>query len=160
MNRIFLPLLIFAVASATAQINKGTILLAGSSNLSGIQQDEDAGDDVQFNFSTKGGYFLMDNLALGLNLSLNKPFGTNGKTFGIGPFARYYFGGKFFLGAGFTSYSGDDYSYSEIPIELGYAIFLADIVALEPSLFYSKFGGDAEGALFGLNLGISIYFGR
>lgn len=161
MNRIFLPFLfIFAVVSATAQINKGTILLAGSSNLSGIQQDEDSGDDVMFNLSVKGGYFLMNNLTLGLNASVDKPFGTNTKTIGIGPFARYYFGGRLFLGAGYTSYSADDFSYSAIPVELGYALFVADVVAIEPSLFYLKYGGDAEGSLFGVNIGISIFFGR
>ncbi len=161
MKRIIIPILfVFALAQAEAQISKGTVFLAGSSNLSGIQQDEDLGDDVQFNLSVKGGYFLINNLAVGLNLSLNKPYGSNDKTFGIGPFARYYVAGKVFLGAGYTSYNNSDFSYSQIPIELGYAIFLADIVALEPSLFYTKYSGDAEGALFGVNLGVSIYFGR
>lgn len=159
-KNVLVILSLFVISQALAQIDKGTIFLAGSSSLNGIQQDKDSGDDVTFNLSVKGGYFLINNLAVGLNASLDKPFGTNTKTIGIGPFARYYVGGRFFLGAGFTSYSTGDYSYSVIPVEVGYALFLADIVALEPSLFYSKYGGDAEGSLFGLNLGISIYFGR
>src|SRR5690606_4339042 len=128
-------LLVWVVVQAEAQISGGTVFLAGSSNLTGIQQDEDSGNDVQLNLSVKGGYFFIDNLAVGLNLSVNKPYGTDLKTIGIGPFARYYFGGKVFLGAGYTHYSVDEASFSEIPLEVGYAIFLADIVAIEPSLF-------------------------
>lgn len=159
-KNVLVILSLFVISQVIAQIDKGTIFLSGLSSLNGIQQDEDSGDDVTFNLSVKGGYFLVNNLVVGLNASIDKPFGTNTKTIGIGPFARYYFGGRLFLGAGFTSYSAGDFSYSVIPVELGYALFLADIVALEPSLFYSKYGGDAEGSHFGLNMGISIYFKR
>ena len=161
MKKLFLTMfaacLVFA---ASAQIPKGTIMVGGSSNLNFTSNNADAGDDSDFTLGAKGGYFFSDNLVGGLNLYYNKYSEATDGTFGIGPFVRYYVNGKIFLGAGFNSYSSGDFSSSEIPLEVGYAFFLNDVVALEPELKYSIYGGDADGAAFGLNVGISVYLGR
>jgi hypothetical protein len=154
---VFAACLVFA---ASAQISKGTIMLSGSSNLNFISNNEDAGDDSNFTLSVKGGYFFIDNLAGGLNIYYDKYSEADDATVGIGPFLRYYVQGKIFIGAGFNSYSQGDFSGSQIPLEVGYAWFLNDAVAIEPNLNYSIYGGDLEGASFGLNVGISVYLGR
>lgn len=148
------------VACASAQIKKGTFLLGGSSAFDGVSYDKDAGDDVQFDLWTKGAFFIVNNLALGLNVGVDKPVGTSDKTIVIGPFFRYYIKGKVFAGAGITSQKFGNVSGSDLPIELGYAAFLNDIVAIEPALKFDKFGGDFKGSTVGMNIGMTVYFGR
>lgn len=154
---LFAAITVFA---ASAQIGQGTILLGGSSSLDFTSFNEDAGDYSQFDVGVKGGYFIIDNLALGLNLSLSKNSELDDALLGVGPFARYYFNGKIFGGAGINIVKFGEFSATEIPLEVGYAIFLNDAVAIEPKVNYSVFGGDASGGAFGLNVGISVYLGR
>lgn len=164
----FAALTVFA---ASAQIEQGTWLIGGSSNLGFTSFNEDAGDYSQFNIDVKGGYFVIENLAVGLNLGYSSvdlgDFGKETDT-GFGVFTRYYFNGKIFGGVGFNSVTakfesdlGDSEStISVIPIEVGYAAFIGKVVAIEPALNYSIYGGDGEGASFGVNIGISVYLGR
>lgn len=154
---VFAACLVFA---ASAQISKGTILVGGSSNLNFISNNEDAGDDSNFTLDLKGGYFFMDNLTAGLNLYYDKYSEADDATVGIGPFVRYYVNGKIILGLGFNSISQGDVSGSAIPLEVGYAWFLGDAVAVEPTLNYTSYGGDFDGASFGLKVGISVYLGK
>lgn len=173
MKKILLTLLAGClVFVASAQISQGTVLVGGSSNLGFTSFNEDAGDFSQFNLDVRGGYFVIDNLAFGLNLSFaNRDFGDFGKETdtGFGVFGRYYFNGKIFGGVGFNSLNakfedsnGDEVesTVSVIPIEVGYAAFLNDAVAIEPSLNYSIYGSDGEGASFGVSVGITVYLGR
>lgn len=154
---LFASVIVFA---ASAQISKGTVILGGSSNLNFTSYNEDAGDYSQFDVDIHGGYFLMDNLAAGLNLFYSKDSEADDATTAFGVFARYYFNGKIFAGAAFNSAKQGDFSGTQIPIEVGYAWFLNNAVAIEPALNYSIYGGDLDGASFGLNVGISVYLGR
>ena len=165
---MFASVIVFA---ASAQISKGAILMRGSSNLGFTSFNEDAGDYTQFNLDVKGGYFIMDNLALGLNLGFSSvDLGDSGKETdtGFGVFGRYYFNGKIFGGVGFNSvkvkFESDSFdsesTVSVIPIEVGYAAFLNDVVAIEPSVNYSIYGSDAEGASFGIAVGLTVYLNR
>lgn len=150
----------FVVFAASAQITKGTILLNGASSFDYTSNNEDAGDFSEFTIGVKGGYFFMDNLAIGATLGYFKNSEADDAATAFGLFGRYYVNGKIILGAGFQSEKFGDISTSAIPIEVGYALFLNDAVAIEPTLNYTTFGGDAEGAAFGLNVGISVYLGR
>lgn len=163
MKKVFLTLFAACmVFAASAQISQGTILVGASSNAGFTSYNEDAGDYSQFNIDLKGGYFVIDNLALGLNLGYTKIDDASQTTFGA--FGRYYVNGKIFGGIGFNSTSvdlgGSDATVSTIPIEVGYAAFINDAIAVEPALSYSILGGDAEGAAFGLNIGLTLYLGR
>lgn len=172
MKKIFLTAFAaLTVFAASAQIEQGTILVGASSNAGFTSFNEDAGDYSQFNLDVKGGYFIMDNLAIGLNLGFSSvDFGDSGKETdtGFGLFGRYYFNGKIFGGVGFNSvkvkFESDSFdsesTVSVIPIEVGYAAFLNDAVAIEPALNYSIYGGDSEGASFGLSIGLTVYLGR
>jgi outer membrane protein len=157
---IFTLVLAVASAGAFAQIEQGTILVGASSNGGFNSYNEDAGDFSEFNLDVKGGYFVIENLALGLNIGFEKNSEADDASTSLGLFGRYYVNGKIFGGVGFTSAKSGDFSASVIPIEVGYAAFLGKVVAIEPALSYSIFGGDAEGAAFGLNVGLSIYLNR
>jgi outer membrane protein len=154
---VFAALTVFV---ASAQIEQGTWLLSGASDLSFVSNNEDAGDDSQFDVNVRGGYFVIENLAIGLNLGVSKWSEADDATIGVGPFARYYFAGKVFGGAGINIIKMGDFSATQIPLEVGYAAFLNKVVAIEPSLNYGIYGGDLEGAAFGVNVGISVYLGR
>lgn len=156
----------FIVFAASAQIEKGTWLVGGSSDISFNSFNEDAGDYSNFNIDLKGGYFVIDNLAVGLLIGYDKTnYNADGAddsdaTTTLGLFGRYYVNGKILLGANFASYDLGDYSGTRLGLEAGYAIFLGKAVAIEPALNYGMFGGDLEGAQFGLNIGLSVFLGR
>lgn len=156
----------FVVFAASAQVEKGTWLLSGASNLNFTSNNEDAGDYSEIDLNVKAGYFVMDNLAVGILVGFNKlNLNADGAespdaTTGIGLFGRYYVNGNILVGANFASLKQGDFSGSQIGLEAGYAIFLNKAVAIEPALNYNMFGGDLEGAQFGLNVGISVFLGR
>ena len=174
MKKIFLSVAAFVLisAGAFAQIEQGTILVGASSNLSFISQSFDGVDDKwnNFNLDVMGGYFVIENLAVGLNLGFdNTTFGDSKSTVtGFGLFGRYYVNGKIFIGAGFNSnkqkdddgLSESEFSFTTIPLEVGYAAFITDNIAIEPSLNYILESGDVEGSIFGLNVGFALYLGR
>jgi outer membrane protein len=167
MKKVLLTLFAATVVfAASAQISKGTILVNGGSNLGFISANEDAGDFSVFSLDARAGYFVIDNLALGLVLGYEK-FDSkvegaedSDPTTDIGIFGRYYVNGKILVGASFTSSKQGDLSGTTIGLEAGYAIFVNDAVAIEPALNYAMFGGDLEGAAFGLNVGITVFLGR
>ena len=145
------------MTSTSAQIEKGTILIGASSNFgyNNLSPDNSSGYTI-LNVDLKAGYFVINNLTAGLNIGYSRiddEFVTS-----IGAFTRYYIAGKFFLGAGYTSIkpSGSDAS-TEIPIELGFAAFVSENIALEPSVSYAMGDGYER---FGLNIGFSLYFNR
>jgi hypothetical protein len=106
---IFLTISVF---SMKAQLEKGKIFLAGTSRLElniGAESQKTDGNKVDgagysyinFDFQPKAGYFFLKDFTAGLFLDINlysdkdkdetNGYTTNGSTFIIGPFARYYF---------------------------------------------------------------------
>jgi hypothetical protein len=170
MKKVLLTLFAAVVVmSASAQIGKGTILVGGSSNL-GVNsiKPKDGDSETLFNLDAKAGYFFIDNLAAGINLSYAKLGDVS--SVGIGAFGRYYVNGKIILGAGFTSFNDKDVdifdgteiksSYNAFGVEAGYAIFVTDNFAIEPTINYNSISGDLEYSTLGLNVGFTLYIGR
>jgi hypothetical protein len=154
---VFILVACLIVGSASAQIEKGTVLVGASSNLSFTSISPDGGDNYSvFDLSLKGGYFFMDNLTAGLNLGYQKIDDFSLTTFGL--FGRYYYQGKFFGGVGFNviSYEGSD-SQTSIPFEVGYAAFITPNIAVEPSL---NLGIAEDSTSFGVRVGFSLYLNR
>ncbi|MEJ7737382.1 MAG: outer membrane beta-barrel protein [Chitinophagaceae bacterium] len=85
---VFGLLLVVSGFAATAQTEQGNWLVGGNIELN------TAKDDTRINFSPSAGYFFANNFAAGALVSLDYVKLVNSKTttFGIGPFARYYFG--------------------------------------------------------------------
>lgn len=93
----FIAVTLIAFQSAIAQTTQGSMMLGGG--LSFYSDTEQANDDYEnkgLTFSPNFGYFVSDNLAVGLSLSIsNSTFDTGASStdrnsFGIGPFVRYY----------------------------------------------------------------------
>ncbi len=160
----------------TTPLTKGRGLLSGSI---GYRSDKYSGGQSRdiFNFTPTVGYFVADNLALGLNGDLQlqggNAYGPN--SFSLGPFARYYrfVGGsdKFALygqgSVGYRHYSGgSDLGY--VGITPGLAFFPIPRFGLEASLrglSYSSNFNDTHSFDFGFGLqniqfGAAYYFGK
>ena len=162
----------------TTPLTKGRGLLSGSIS---YQSAKYRGGDSQelFNFTPSVGYFVADNLALGLNGNLqiyggtSSAFGQN--SYSVGPFARYYrfVGGsdKFALygqgSVGYSHYSvGDNLGY--LAITPGLAFFPIPRFGLEASLRGLSYSGnfnDTHNIDFGfglqnIQLGAAYYFGK
>lgn len=153
------------------QTEKGGWLLGASSNLGFRQIDDSQSTDkaTAFQLDVKGGNFLMDNLAVGLSLdwSHGKQGDFKSTTTAIGPFARYYVNGMFYVGASYmalnskSTNNGVEFKAdgSIWGVEAGYPIWLVDTVAIEPALEYSSQSVEGRDVTsFGLAVGISIYF--
>lgn len=106
--------------NAHAQMNKGNLLLGASSNFnifgsgnnmeymsigfSTIKYDDTPDEKdklISLNLNPKVGYFIIDNLAIGLDLNVgfsnqksDDGSSTNNALIGVGPFVRYYVGKK------------------------------------------------------------------
>lgn len=145
------------ITTSFAQIEKGTFLVGASSNVgyNNLSPDNSSGYTI-LNINLKAGYFVINNLTAGLNAGYSKI--DDASVTSVGVFARYYVAGKFFAGAGYTSIKPDGGdSATEIPIELGFAAFVSDNIAIEPSVGYSMGDGYER---FGFNIGFSLYFNR
>jgi hypothetical protein len=155
-------LLVVTLTTAKAQIEKKTVYLGATSNLSllGVTTGPNSSSTTYFNISPQVGYFFADNFLLGADLSFSSNAGINQTTIGV--FTRYYIKGKVFLGGGYSSssFSGGN-SFGLFNLEGGYAAFITPNIAVEPALVFSKGTGDATNyTTFGLQVGFSLYFNR
>ena len=185
MKSLFLfTAFILLVLLSAGQTEKGTWLLGGSFDFSSSKQKIWGNETTttQVEFSPTIGYFIVPNLAVGINAGIQTtkdkyPGSTSDdKTTlsAVGPFARYYLGAgskaKFLAGAAmlFGSTKGIlDYSKHTITayqFEAGPAIFLTESVAVEFLLNYvnQHFKGqesfyDADASQFGFSLGFQFY---
>lgn len=180
-------LIALVVSTASAQINKGAVLVGVSSSLgySSYSFKSSFGSTPPssslLNLNLRGGYFAISNLAIGLNVNvISSSQGSSSSTItAFGIFSRYYMGGKFFIGAGYNSASSSvtsgtfnsSTSYTTIPFEVGFAAFINDNIAIEPSITYTTTTNDNGGvsvfgipssaiSAVGLNIGFTFYLNR
>ncbi len=167
------------------QTEKGKVLLSGMIDLA--NSSIRGSSQTRFNATPQVGFFAVDNLALGLGVGFKyEPIGItmNGNylyqtTYGILPFARYYFlSGKIkpFLQAqgGYVSTSqengfGGSFSSSGFGIagQGGAAFFLSESVSLDLGLSYGMTSTSSSGSstsstvnTLGVNVGFSVYLGK
>ncbi len=187
----------FAQSEYRPALQKGSVLVGGSMAINvGDAKYEYSSQTSKskistFQFTPEIGFFASNGFALGLSLDLNtetqKSDQNNSSNkitsteYLAGPFLRIYTkGGIFFMGnysfgKSITKYAysgGSDKNESNISkwkLGVGYAAFLNDHVALEPSLSYQGFSmkedeNDSDltyrtGQVV-IGLGLSIYLGR
>lgn len=152
-----------AALTANAQLQKGRILVGGSSNLSFLSSKNTSkldGSTVQevktsaFEFSPEVGYFAMDNLAVGLDFTYasekvkvdDNDWSDPTTTLGMGIFGKYYFDagivkpfGRANLGFLHVATSKDDedkYNGIGLGVAAGAAFFATESIAFEASLGY------------------------
>jgi hypothetical protein len=171
MRTSLLVLMLLISSLSFAQTEKGSVLVGG-----GFAMRTGEGSS-QFLFNPSVGVFAANNFMLGGMISYNaEKFGeVKSNAFGIGPFARYYFGTantKPFVVSEFdfvTSKTKQSSTSSEIKsngtrflIGLGFAAFVNETVAIEgvSGYSYSKFKNVDGSGGFTLRLGFGIYFNR
>ncbi len=177
MKKVILSAMaVFALSFANAQegeptfgFSEGNIIVEGNIGFSSTNDKNTETKTSGFNFNPKAGYFISDDLAIGLELG----FGSNkaevagtevskSSSVGIGAFARYYF---LDLGARFKTYgefglgyntenqkTPGDYKINTLGVGAGLGInyFVTDNIAinfgLTNILSYSSSKGDWDGA--------------
>lgn len=155
-------------AVGTTPIQQGNWMVGGGIGSLGYDFDSEV-----FNIALEpgAGYFVSDGVALGLKLIANFQTikdGDNPFSYGLLPFARYYFPegasatNRFFAEAkaGIAgSRGGDDVNFG-FGAGLGYAHFISQTVALEALAGYNDLSGASasgtQGGL-GLTVGFQIY---
>lgn len=170
MKQIIVAIAAMAASAALyAQTEKGDVLVGG--NL-GFQTGENSN---QFNLSPNIGFFVAKNFALGaaLNFNSSKQGNISSSTFGLGPFARYYFGQTMtkpflvtevdFLSTtiktGESKLSNNGFGWL---LGLGFAAFINESVAVEAvsGYNYNKFKNVDGSGGFALRLGFQVYLGK
>lgn len=170
MKKILSLLLLLSATYSFGQTEQGSVLLGGGLSLR-------TGENTsQFSFNPTVGYFFADNFTFGgeLSFSSNKQGNVRNTSFGIGPFARYYFGKtttKPFVVSelNFVSTTSKAPSVPDIKSNgtnflfgLGFAAFINETVAVEgvSGYNYAKFKGASGNGGFSLRFGFGLYFNR
>jgi hypothetical protein len=153
---------LFMSQMLTAQaVGQGAWMVGGSAGFQSLKY-KDADESTTFiDLSPNLGYFIADDLAIGLALSLSSVSsdGESFTDFGLGPFVRFYFADAIFAQAGVNLGLGDN-EFTEFQVGVGYSWFLSDGVAIEPMLFYNSHSVDGDTfdySTFGLSIGVQAF---
>ncbi|EHQ28827.1 hypothetical protein [Mucilaginibacter paludis] len=178
MKKIALITCIAAIAatfSASAQIQKGNVLVGG--NFGNINLGLNDPKIFSVDITPKAAWFVQDNVALGgyVNLGLETAKGSNTTTtYGIGALGRYYTGsdvevlrhGRLFgeatVGLGGTNVSngGGNTNGLNLSVGPGFAYFVTPNIGLETLLKYNGlvgFGSQTTQSSLNLSFGFQIY---
>ncbi len=171
-----------------AQFNKGSKMIGGSLSFNTNTSKSKSGNtttttekSTEYSFTPSFGYFVIDNLAIGLGLnasiSRSRPeadiYDTDNFSMRFQPFVRYYldqrifFHGEYGIGSGKQkySYTGQDpivdkYNLSHWALGAGYAILLNEHVTIDPMFGYgSSSAKDRETKDKDINSGFFIQVG-
>lgn len=163
MKKVMLCLVMLAACTlgANAQFEKNKWFV--NTSVTGLNFSYSGGEKAHFGFEANGGAFLMDNVAL--LLDLGGDYGKDmRKTTKIGVGGRYYFNKSgVFLGLGlnykhFALHDWDDNDFG-LGLEAGYAFFVSRTVTIEPAVFYDQsFTNHHDYSKLGLKIGFGFYF--
>lgn len=141
----------FLSISAYAQPGQGTINL-GVGTSGGFTSID---GNSSFDIGVDGSYFVTDNLGIGAILGYSDNGNTDATTYGVQ--AKYFFNESIFATTGYAATKFEPFTIGYIPVNLGYAIWLNDNVAFEPTAGYWFAAGDNEDNAFALNIALSVY---
>ncbi len=170
MKKIILLAIAFTFVNIlVAQTNKGDWMVGGGFNLN------TSGNNTVIALTPNAGTFVIDNLALGANVTLAYSKSGNIKTtaFGIGPWARYYFTqanvrpllqGSFNFLSSTTKENSAKSTNNGTNYFLGggAAIFLSNHVSLDLLMGYdhTKYNSLEGSGGFAMNVGFQVYLHR
>lgn len=140
----FFAFQISAQDSMSSFTDSGSILLNGKSDL-----NITFSDGTPTALSLGAAYFVMDNLAAGLNFGYFSFDGNSNSTTEL--FARYYVMDQLFVGA---AYKLDDPTL--LSASVGYNYFLSNKVSLEPT-FTFPFDSDIADPSIGVGVSVFLY---
>jgi hypothetical protein len=175
---LFVPAMVFA---AVWELDKGAVELGGTAefvSMSGDAYETADGDGItRFGINPEIGYFVIPNLEFGLMLEYASETQGDAKlnSFGLGPFAGYYFLDESstvnpYLGAAFifgsTTWdlgSGDSTTTTTAFMFMGGALYrLVDHYGIRTAVFYrmdsfdnSDWDESLSGGIFGIQIGFS-----
>jgi hypothetical protein len=181
-----------SLSSSMAQFKQGTVMIGGSLSGSFETHYYKSGGTTtadythrSLTFAPLGGFFVANNLAVGLGMSVTTEKTDYKQTSGnlsyvssdIGPFVRYYFHGffvhgEFQLGTTTSRYSGstnETQNNTSWKGGIGYAWLLNDHVAVEPLFGYGSinFKDTSSGSSYkesspgiSFQLGFQVYLNR
>ena|SRR5688572_14103348 len=149
-------------AVSAQAVNQGAWMVGGNAGFTSTKfKGADESNTTLF-LNPNLGYFIADDLAIGLNLNLTSA--NEVTTFGLGPFVRFYFADAIFAQAGVDLGLGDD-EFTAFHVGVGYSWFVDNSVAIEPTLFYRSHGVDlpddlGDFSVIGLSIGIQAFVDR
>jgi hypothetical protein len=146
-------------------VNQGAWMVGGSASLDIAKAKGADESTTSFHLNPNLGYFISDDLAIGLGLNVDDE-GIEGvdTRFGIGPFVRYYVADPIFIQAN-VNLELNEGGGTSFGAAVGYSWFVNSAVAIEPSLYFQSFNADlpfdaGDGSAFGLAIGIQAFAGR
>lgn len=180
MKKLILSQLLISllfITTSFGQTEKGNYLLGGNASFSFQSLGSNLGSFKNINFNPNLGYFIKDNLALGVKIpisisGIDKDHYT--LNYGANIFSRYYFAKtdfSSFFGSATIGMMGIDYKeYTDgkrngfnAGLGVGCTFFLNKNIGLESELLYnySKFKNVSDGSdIFSINFGFQIYFNK
>ena len=175
MKKLFLgAALLLASATSFAQTEKGKLMVGASSDLNFTSTTNDETDDTTntFEVSPQVGYFVADNIAVGLNFGYSNvnPEGDDNSTntIGVGPFARVYFleeekirpyAQAAYLYNSVKVGDADATDASEIGLTGGAAYFITDSVSIDAALNYGLGMSDTvDYSKLNFGVGFNLFF--
>ena len=162
-NISLIVLLLTFSFNSFSQIEKNTLMIWGSASFDNQHTKSTNNTSTSLKINPQFGFFFADNFAVGAVFGINN-FGSV-KSWSASPFVRYYLKYLFTeVSYGLKRETIGDFSDNSSVLKgsIGYAVFLNDNVALEPSLYYSQnfAGGKTYGSNYGIQLGLQIYLNR
>lgn len=157
---IFISCLLFAAMNAQAQFEQGTWFVNPS--VTGLELSHSSFEDTTFGFEAHVGSFIIDNVAVLVNLGANWTENLDKYTLGVG--GRYYFDKTGIYAGGGLKFNrmvpkgGKNINDFALGLEAGYAFFLSKTVTLEPGIFYDLSFKDSDYSKLGLKVGFGFYF--
>ncbi|MBI1223750.1 MAG: outer membrane beta-barrel protein [Bacteroidetes bacterium] len=169
LNLLLTAVVLSCATLALAQTEKGVVMIGGTAGFD--VQFEDSDNIVGLDVSPGFGIFVIDNLAVGADLTLQvvKSGDVTSTSVGLSPLARYYFGtgntrifihGQFgYLTSKVDFGGGNDFTSSGGMVQVGpgVAFFLNKNVAIEGILAFTRYGGDYDYSDLGLRIGVQAY---
>ena len=172
MKKVLLSaLLVGFVSVLNAQTQKNDWMVGGNFRLN------TADNSTEISFTPNAGLFVVDNLAVGANVSFSYEKNVNNKytTFGVGPFARYYFTtesqavrpivhGSFNYISRKTTVNNITSTNNGTNYFLGggAAAFISPTVSIDALMGYnhSKFSNSDGNGGFAFNIGFQVYINK
>ncbi len=172
---IFIAIIFFTI-NTNAQITKGNWMVGGSASLKAYKSENVTNGSIEnYNYITlypDFGYFIIDKFAIGAisNFQYTRfDGGANGKSYYVGPFARYYFlkpektvnvFGQVNCAYGeYINYQNSKFPNRNYGFKAGTSIFFNTSVALEMALEYNKEYANStlENSVYQFVIGLQIH---
>ncbi len=173
---IAVALNIITITLFAQTVSQGVWMAGGSAGFSSSKQDGAGNSTTIVDVIPSVGYFIIDNLSVGLNITYSSTSLNNSTltSLAFGPWARYYVIPNAFAQSGFnmgTNKINGDFGKattknSSMYLGLGYSAWLSNSVALEPIAYYNiqKEKDESDDVVrtnsFGLSIGFQVFLGR